>query len=255
MNRQGAGPSAVDCCKPGGQAPAPREIEIIGLTSGKGHGTFRLTALLGRVAVQKQMVNEQIIARGVSNPLVLEAINKVDRRRFVLPGYEQQAFADGPLPIGEGQTISQPYIVALMTELARLTPDSRVLEIGTGSGYQTAVLAEIAREVYTIEIIEKLASRAKDILRSLGYTNIYLRTVDGYCGWPEAAPFDAILVTAAPEHIPQPLIDQLVPGGRLVIPVGSFYQSLQVITKTPAGIQKESVAPVRFVPMTGQAQN
>lgn len=201
------------------------------------------------------MVNEQIIARGVRNPLVLEAINKVDRRRFVLPGYEQQAFADGPLPIGEGQTISQPYIVALMTELARLTPDSRVLEIGTGSGYQTAVLAEIAREVYTIEIIEKLADRAKDILRSLGYTNIYLRTVDGYCGWPEAAPFDAILVTAAPEHIPQPLIDQLVPGGRLVIPVGSFYQSLQVITKTPAGIQKESVAPVRFVPMTGQAQN
>lgn len=142
-----------------------------------------------------------------------------------------------------------------MTELARIGPDSRVLEIGTGSGYQTAVLAQIARDVYTIEIIARLAERASDSLRSLGYNNIHFRTGDGYDGWPEAAPFDAILVTAAAAHVPQPLIDQLTLGGRLVIPVGSFYQSLHVITKTPTGIQKESVVPVRFVPMTGQAQN
>jgi protein-L-isoaspartate(D-aspartate) O-methyltransferase len=200
------------------------------------------------------MVNEQIIARGVHDPLVLEAVNKVDRSRFVLPGYELQAFMDGPLPIGEGQTISQPYIVALMTELARIGPDSRVLEIGTGSGYQTAVLAEIARDVYTIEIIDLLAERAKDILCSLGYSNIHFRKGDGYEGWPDAAPFDAILVTAAAIHAPKPLVDQLTIGGRLVIPVGGFYQSLQVITKTPSGIQNESVVPVRFVPMTGQAQ-
>lgn len=201
------------------------------------------------------MINEQIIARGVHDPLVLEALNKVERHRFVQPGFERQAYADGPLPIGEGQTISQPYIVALMTELAHIGSDSRVLEIGTGSGYQTAVLAEIARDVYTIEIIEKLAIRAKELLHELAYTNIHLRVGDGYQGWPEESPFDAILVTAAPDHVPQPLIDQLAMDGRLVIPVGSFYQSLQVITKSPAGLIKDSVVPVRFVPMTGQAQH
>jgi protein-L-isoaspartate(D-aspartate) O-methyltransferase len=200
------------------------------------------------------MVNEQIIARGVRDPLVLEAINHVERHRFVPVDFQSQAYTDGPLPIGEGQTISQPYIVALMTELARIGPDSRVLEIGAGSGYQTAVLAEIAREVYSIEIIERLAQKARQILDELGYTNVQLKVGDGYQGWPEAAPFDAILVTAAPDHIPQPLLDQLKTGGRLVIPVGSYYQSLQVITKTPDGFRQDSVAPVRFVPMTGQAR-
>lgn len=204
--------------------------------------------------LRKEMVDEQIIARGVTDPLVLEAMNDVERHEFVQPGYEREAYEDGPLPIGEGQTISQPYIVALMTELAAIGPESRVLEIGTGSGYQAAVLARIAKDVYTIEIIEKLGLQAKGILDRLGYKNVYLRIGDGYQGWPDAAPFDAILVTAAPDHVPQPLVDQLRVGGHLVIPVGSFYQRLQVITPTPQGIETETIVPVRFVPMTGEAQ-
>ena len=204
--------------------------------------------------MRQDMVDRQIRARGVNDPVVLEAMLKVKRHEFVTPGQEREAYDDSPLPIGEGQTISQPYIVALMTELARLTPDSKVLEIGTGSGYQAAVLAVIAKEVFTIEILEGLGTRAKERLSQLGYRNVHVRVADGYKGWPEAAPFDAVLVTAAPDHIPQPLIDQLKVGGRLVIPVGDFYQELEVVTKTESGIQRDKVIPVRFVPMTGEAE-
>ena len=204
--------------------------------------------------MRQQMVNRQIIARGVKDPLVLDAMTKVKRHEFVVPGQEAEAYEDGPLPIGEGQTISQPYIVALMTELAKVNKDSRVLEVGTGSGYQAAILSVICARVYSIEIIEKLGLDAKKKLSELGYDNVEVRIGDGYQGWPDAAPFDAILVTAAPDHIPQPLIDQLKVGGRLVIPVGDFYQELEVITKKEAGVLREKMIPVRFVPMTGEAE-
>jgi protein-L-isoaspartate(D-aspartate) O-methyltransferase len=204
--------------------------------------------------MRQEMVKRQIIARGIKDPLVLKAMNKVERHHFVLPGDERHAYDDGPLAIGEGQTISQPYIVAIMTELGHIGADSKVLEIGTGSGYQAAILGEIAKEVYTIEIIESLGQRAKDLLEKQNYKNIHVRIGDGYKGWPEFAPFDAIIVTAAPDHIPQPLVDQLKPGGRMVIPVGEFYQELEVITKTSSGIDREKIIPVRFVPMTGEAE-
>jgi protein-L-isoaspartate(D-aspartate) O-methyltransferase len=167
---------------------------------------------------------------------------------------QKYAYADEPLPIGEGQTISQPYIVALMTETLHISKDSRVLEIGTGSGYQAAVLAEIAGEVYSIEIIESLAARAEETLKRLGYGNVHVKAGDGYRGWPEEAPFDAIIVTAAPDHVPQPLVEQLKVGGRMSIPVGDIYQELMVITKTESGVVKKDALPVRFVPMTGEAQ-
>ncbi len=205
--------------------------------------------------LRQEMVNRQIVARGVKDPLVLEAMNQVERHQFVLPGDERQAYDDGPLSIGEGQTISQPYIVAIMTELGRIGPESKVLEIGTGSGYQAAILGELTKEVYSIEIIESLGLRAKSLLDRLGYKNIKVRIGDGYKGWPEAAPFDAILVTAAPDHVPQPLVDQLKVGGRMVIPVGEFYQELEVITKKESGIDREKIIPVRFVPMTGEAED
>ena len=158
------------------------------------------------------------------------------------------------MPIGEGQTISQPYIVALMTELLRLEGDERVLEIGTGSGYQAAVLAELVGHVYTIEIVEALAKEASGRLDKLGYTNITTRLGDGYQGWPEEAPFDAVIVTAAPDHIPQPLVDQLRTGGRMVIPVGRHSQDLMLLIKEAGGVREEDVIPVRFVPMTGEAE-
>jgi protein-L-isoaspartate(D-aspartate) O-methyltransferase len=204
--------------------------------------------------MRQRMVNSQIAARGVKDPLVLDAMTKVERHEFVVPGQEAEAYEDGPLPIGEGQTISQPYIVALMTELARVDKNSTVLEVGTGSGYQAAILSVICAKVYSIEIIEKLGLSAKKKLAELGYTNVQVRIGDGYQGWSEAAPFDAILVTAAPDHIPQPLLDQLKVGGRLVIPVGDFYQELEVIKKTESGVLREKVIPVRFVPMTGEAE-
>lgn len=205
-------------------------------------------------AERNRMVDEQIVRRGVSDVQVLAAMRKVPRHEFVPESYREYAYADEPLPIGEGQTISQPYIVALMTESLRIGKDSRVLEIGTGSGYQAAVLAEIAKEVYSIEIIESLASGAKATLERLGYDNVHVRAGDGYRGWPEKAPFDAIIVTAAPPHIPEPLIEQLNVGGRLSIPVGDVYQELVLITKTEDGVVKKDVLPVRFVPMTGEAQ-
>jgi len=203
---------------------------------------------------RSRMVAEQIVNRGVTDPLVLAAMRKVPRHEFVPESYRNYAYADEPLPIGEGQTISQPYIVALMTESLHINKGSRVLEIGTGSGYQAAVLAEIAKEVYSIEIVEPLAKRAGDILERLGYKNVKVRCGDGYRGWPEEAPFDAIIVTAAPDHIPQPLIDQLKVGGRMSIPVGEIYQELMIVTKNEKGVTTKDVIPVRFVPMTGEAE-
>jgi protein-L-isoaspartate(D-aspartate) O-methyltransferase len=203
---------------------------------------------------RERMVRLQIAAREVKDELVLDAMRKVPRHLFVPENLSGQAYSDGPLPIGEGQTISQPYIVALMTELLELKGGEKVLEIGTGSGYQAAVLAEIAGEVYSIEIICSLAETAEKKLLEMGYDNVTVRCADGYQGWEEHAPFDGIMVTAAPDHIPQPLVDQLKVGAKLVIPVGDVFQELKVILKTETGIKEMNTIPVRFVPMTGEAE-
>jgi protein-L-isoaspartate(D-aspartate) O-methyltransferase len=201
------------------------------------------------------MVETQIVARGVRDPRVLAAMRKVPRHLFVDSAQRAEAYEDHPLPIPGNQTISQPYIVALMTELLELKPTARVLEIGTGSGYQSAVLGELAKEVYTIEIVPELAQLAARRLKELGYANVRAREGDGYRGWPEEAPFDAIIVTAAPERIPQPLVDQLAPGGVMVIPVGGFFQELKVFRKSADGrVTERDILPVRFVPMTGEVE-
>jgi protein-L-isoaspartate(D-aspartate) O-methyltransferase len=205
-------------------------------------------------AAREEMVREQIEDRGVRDARVLAAMRKVPRHLFVPPEERDQAYNDYPLAIGHGQTISQPYIVAYMTEALELKPRDRVLEIGTGSGYQAAILAELVAEVYSIEIIEALAKEAEARLRRLGYSNVQVRAGDGYRGWPEAAPFDAIIVTAAPDHIPQPLVDQLREGGRLVLPLGLWDQELVRLRRSRSGILRESLLPVRFVPMTGEAE-
>jgi len=202
--------------------------------------------------MKEEMVKTQIRARGVRDEGVLNAMLEVDRHKFVPEEIRHLAYSDRPLPIGEGQTISQPYIVALMTELLELKKGDRVLEVGTGSGYQAAILAELADHVYTIEIIESLGRSAERLLRELGYRNIDVKIGDGYIGWEEFAPFDAIIVTAAPPHIPQPLLDQLKEEGRLVIPVGGFYQDLKKITKAKGQIKSQDIIPVVFVPMTGE---
>jgi protein-L-isoaspartate(D-aspartate) O-methyltransferase len=207
-------------------------------------------------ARRDEMVKTQIEARGIKDKALLAALRKVERHRFVPQVLQGRAYDDGPLPIGEGQTISQPFIVALMTELIEPKKAMRVLEIGTGSGYQAAVLAECVAEVDTIEIVPALGRRAEAVLRELGYRNIQVRIGDGYAGWPERAPFDAILLTAAPPHdVPKPLLDQLKIGGRLVAPVGRANQNLIRITKTETGLKREVLEPVRFVPMTGKAQD
>jgi protein-L-isoaspartate(D-aspartate) O-methyltransferase len=201
-----------------------------------------------------RMVREQLAARGIRDARVLAAMARVPRHELVPEAHRDEAYEDGPLPIGEGQTISQPYVVAAMSEAAALEGDERVLEVGTGSGYQAAVLSELAREVYTIELEPVLAARAKRDLERLGYQNVHTRTGDGYRGWPEAAPFDAILVTAAPDHVPPDLLEQLKVGGRLVIPVGGrFDQELWVYTKTDRGVERRQLMPVRFVPLRGEA--
>ncbi len=205
-------------------------------------------------AARRAMVDRQIRARGVRDPLVLAAMERVPRHLFVPEEIAAAAYGDHPLLIGHGQTISQPYIVALMTELAELTGGETVLEVGTGSGYQAAVLAEIVERVFTIEIVEPLAATATERLDRLGYDNVVVRYGDGYRGWPEHAPFDAILVTAAPDHVPEPLIEQLAVGGRLVLPVGEHAQDLVQITKSASGVVRRDVIPVRFVPMTGEAE-
>ncbi|MCD6290658.1 MAG: protein-L-isoaspartate(D-aspartate) O-methyltransferase [Anaerolineae bacterium] len=191
----------------------------------------------------------------ITDERVLNAIARVPRAEFVPPDLREHAFSDYPLPIGYGQTISQPYIVALMTQLLRLKPDDRVLEVGTGSGYQTAILAELAREVYSVEAIRSLAEAARRRLRRLGYTNVHIRHGDGALGWPEHAPYDAIIVTAAPEELPPALIDQLAEGGRMVIPLGPEYaeQMLYLVEKRGGRVLPRPVAPVRFVPLVSPA--
>jgi len=195
------------------------------------------------------MVRDQIEQRGVKDRRVLEAMRTVPRHLFVSDISRSEAYEDRPLPIAEGQTISQPYIVGLMTELLGLQGHERVLEVGTGSGYQAAVLAKLCRQVYTIEIIPELAQAAKELLLQLGITNVAVRCADGYAGWPEEAPFDAVIVTCAPAQVPPALIQQLADGGRLVIPVGEFDQELKLIVKSGSTIQEKTVIPVRFVPM------
>jgi protein-L-isoaspartate(D-aspartate) O-methyltransferase len=212
-------------------------------------------AFTERVKEREKMVAEQIQARDVKNPNVLRAMRIVPRHALVPENVQKAAYADHPLPIGFEQTISQPYIVAFMTEALELKPDSKVLEIGTGSGYQAAVCAEIAAGVYTIEIVEGLAKSAEEKLKELGYPNVFVRAGDGYFGWPEKAPFDAIIGTAAAERIPPPLIEQLKPGGRMILPYETKqgFQYLVLVTKDEKGnISKRNVLPVMFVPMTGE---
>ena len=203
---------------------------------------------------REQMVEEQIQRRGITNENVIAAMKSVQRHLFVPQNLVNRAYEDTPLPIGFNQTISQPFVVAYMTETAALTEKAKVLEIGTGSGYQTAVLAEIVSEVFSIEILPELAIRSRNLLDDLGYRNLTIKSGDGYQGWPEEAPFDAIVVTAAPNHVPPALIEQLAVGGKLIIPVGQVQQEMTIITKTDSGASTVQTLPVRFVPMTGEAQ-
>jgi protein-L-isoaspartate(D-aspartate) O-methyltransferase len=205
---------------------------------------------------RREMVDKDIKGRGISDARVLAAMTRVERHLFVDASQADQAYKDHPLPIGEGQTISQPYIVAAMTEAASLRGGERVLEIGTGSGYQAAILAEIAKEVFTIEIKKGLAEKAEERLAALGYKNIHVKYGDGYFGWAEHSPFDVIMITAAASQIPQPLLDQLKEGGRLVMPLGStrLYQEFTVVKKEKGKYTKKELGGVVFVPMTGEAQ-
>ena len=234
----------ASCSSRGAQPPIGREPAHAAYTTDEA----RLAAL------RERMVSEQLIARDIDDRSVLDAMRRVPRHQFVLERYREQAYDDTPLPIEAQQTISQPYIVALMSQLAAVEPGDRVLEVGTGSGYQAAVLAALGAEVYSIEIVEELAASAKQRLARLGY-RAEVRHGDGYAGWPEHAPFDAILITAAPPTIPEPLKAQLKVGGRLIAPVGQGAQDLVVVTRAAQGFEQRSVLPVRFVPMTGRAQH
>jgi len=207
-------------------------------------------------AIERQrMVQEQLMPRGIHDERVLAAMSKVPREEFVPQDVRAESYTDGPVPIGHGQTISQPFIVAFMTEQLRPSAKDRVLEIGTGSGYQAAILTELVAEVYTIEIIETLAKNAEATLERLGYKNVHVKVGDGYKGWPEHAPFDAVIVTCAPDHVPQPLVDQLKEGGRMIIPVGGFGdQELYLLEKKNGQLEQRAVLPVRFVPMAGEAE-
>ena len=223
-------------------------------STGGGHGA-RTPQDPALVDEREKMVVQQLEARGIRDEGVLAAMRNVQRHRFAPDLDPARAYEDRPHPIGDGQTISQPYIVALMSELAQLEPPCRVLEVGTGSGYQAAVLADMGCSVYTIEIIESLATRARETLAAEGYDDrVQCRFGDGYRGWPEHAPFDAVIVTAAAPRIPQPLLDQLRVGGRLVIPVGDHWQVLEVHRRTSEGVIREKVSDVRFVPMTGEVR-
>ena len=211
-----------------------------------------------RQAERDRMVSQQIISRGVKDQAVLAAMRRIPRHRFVPAFYSAFAYNDGPLPISHGQTISQPYIVALMSEALALQGAKKVLEIGTGSGYQAAILAEIVPHVFTIEIVEPLATEAARTLAELGYRNIHTRVGDGYQGWPEEAPFDAIIVTASTDHVPQPLLDQLAVGGRLIIPLGKDFQEFQELAlyrRTRDGYERTRLSLVRFVPLTRKGQS
>ncbi len=202
-------------------------------------------------ARRHRMIDSQLRSRGIADPRVLDAMRKVPRHLFVPEEFRWRAYDDSPLPIGHDQTISQPYIVGYMSEALELKPTDRVLEIGTGSGYQAAILGELAGEVYTIEIVPELAERARTALESAGYKNVHVRHGNGYLGWPEAAPFDRIIVTAAPDKVPQALVDQLAVGGIMVVPVGGVYddQVMTILRKTDTGVMTRETLPVRFVPM------
>lgn len=203
----------------------------------------------GYLKARREMVENQIRRRGITDEKVLQAMLKVPRHLFVLESWRELAYSDEPLPIGEGQTISQPYIVAYMTAALNLQSDEKVLEIGTGSGYQTAILAEIVAEVYTVELIPELSRRAQAVLQELGYTKIHFRIGDGTLGWPEYAPYDAILVAAAPASVPVPLVEQLKVGGRMIIPVGVDFQELVLVTRKKKGWDEKRLIGVRFVPL------
>lgn len=205
--------------------------------------------------LRHQMVSYQIKNRGIKNKKILETMNSIPRHLFVPQKIREESYCDHPLPIGLNQTISQPYIVALMTNELQVKPYHKILEIGTGCGYQTSVLADLVAEVYSIEIIPELAKTAKQNLAQLNFKNIHLKNADGLSGWEEVAPFDGIIITAAPADIPTPLLKQLKPGGNMIVPVGTFFQSLLNITKNDAGkIEKKTITQVRFVPMTGEAE-
>ncbi|MEW6534060.1 MAG: protein-L-isoaspartate(D-aspartate) O-methyltransferase [Candidatus Auribacterota bacterium] len=206
-------------------------------------------------AQRLRMVRNQIVKRGITDQRVIRAMEQVPRHEFVTENYLQNAYDDTPLPIGMGQTISQPYVVALMTELLTLKADDKVLEIGTGSGYQAAVLAELVQSVFSIEIVPYHAERAQEILQRLGYHSVTVKSGDGFFGWPEEAPFDAIIITAAPVKVPQPLLDQLAENGRLIVPEGEYFQTLMIYTKKHGKITVTSSIPVRFVPMTGYSDS
>jgi protein-L-isoaspartate(D-aspartate) O-methyltransferase len=203
-------------------------------------------------AARANMVDAQIVARDIKNPHVLDAMRRVPRHEFVPEAWRAGAYEDTPLPIGHDQTISQPYIVAYMSEALELDRSHRVLEIGTGSGYQAAILGELAKEVFTIEIVEPLATRARQTLARLGYTNVHVRAGNGYLGWPEEAPFDRVMVTAAPDEVPPALVEQLTVGGLMAIPVGTGVQELRILRRTAGGLETLRTLPVRFVPMTGK---
>jgi protein-L-isoaspartate(D-aspartate) O-methyltransferase len=226
---------------------------IIAVLAGGGCG--QQAAPITDFAAQRQrMVQQQLLTRGIKDQRVLAAMTKVPREEFVAPDSRAVSYEDGPLPIGYGQTISQPYIVAFMTEQLRPKPSDRILEVGTGSGYQAAILAELVSEVYSIEIVEPLAKNAETTLQRLGYKNVRVKIGDGYKGWAETAPFDAIIVTCAPDKVPQALVDQLKDGGRMVIPVGErFAQQLYLLEKKNGQLKQSVTLPVRFVPMTSEA--
>jgi protein-L-isoaspartate(D-aspartate) O-methyltransferase len=214
----------------------------------------RPTPVSDFAAQRQRMVQQQLTTRGINDQRVLAVMGKIPREEFVPPESRAESYEDGPLPIGYAQTISQPYIVAFMTEQLRPKPSDRVLEIGTGSGYQAAILSELVSEVYSIEITEPLAKNAEATLQRLGYKNVHVKIGDGYKGWPEEAPFDAIIVTCAPDRVPQPLVDQLKDGGRMVIPVGDrFAQQLYLLEKKNGQLKQSATLPVRFVPMTSEA--
>jgi len=205
--------------------------------------------------VQRRTMVDELRHRGITKPEVLAAMEQVPRHLFVPEDVRAQAYSDQPLAVGGGRSIYQPYVVALMTSLLELKHGDKVLEVGTGSGYHAAVLSRIAREVYSIEIVEPVASAASKRLSVLGYHNVNIRVGDGYQGWPDKGPFDAILLAVAPPHIPKPLLDQLRVGGRMVVPVGGFFQDLQVITKMADGLEKRTIIPVRLSPMTGKVRD
>lgn len=205
-----------------------------------------------KFAEQRRKLVESLKSEGLTNTEVLKALLKVPRHKFVPASHRDLAYQNRPLPIGHEQTISQPFIVGYMTQAAELAPGERVLEIGTGSGYQAAVLAELAKEVYSIEIVPPLADNARNLLGEMGYKNVQVKTGNGYLGWPEHAPFDAIIVTAAPDEVPQALVDQLAVGGKMIVPVGSGFQQMVIITRSESGVVERRTIPVAFVPMTGK---